>query len=187
MTAKPQPLPPPDESALSAELARMIRVDHAGELGAARIYDGQLAVFGKDHPVTPIIQTLKSQEQHHLDVFNRLVMEREVRPTALGPLWNVAGFALGAVTALISEKAAMACTAAVEEVIDDHYQKQRDRLKAWNVEHALEKTIAAFQADEAQHRQTAYHHGAKEAAGYRALSAAIQAGCRVAIWLSSRI
>lgn len=187
MTTPSQHVPPPDKSVVERELARMIRVDHAGEFGAARIYDGQLAVFGERHPVTPVVQTLKDQEQRHLDVFNRLVVERGVRPTALAPLWNVAGFALGAATALISEKAAMACTAAVEEVINDHYQKQRDRLKAWNIEDALEHTIATFQADEIHHHQTACQHGAKEARGYRALSISIKAGCRVAIWLSSRI
>lgn len=165
----------------------MIRVDHAGEFGAARIYDGQLAVFGPRHPLTPVIRKMKDQEQTHLETFDRLVVERGVRPTALSPVWDVAGYALGAATALMGEKAAMACTAAVEEVINGHYQGQRETLKRWGVEKGFEKTVASFQADEVHHRDTAYAHGAKETPGYRALSAAIKAGCRAAIWLSKRI
>ncbi|HXV74065.1 MAG TPA: demethoxyubiquinone hydroxylase family protein, partial [Sphingomonadales bacterium] len=179
--------PLPGERPMGDELQRMIRVDHAGEFGAARIYDGQLAVFGPRHRVTPIIRKMKEQEQKHLQVFGRLVVEKGARPTALSPVWNVAGFALGAATALMGEKAAMACTAAVEEVINAHYQAQRDKLKAWGVEKDFEKTVGEFQADEVLHRDTAYAHGAKETPGYRTLSAAIKAGCRAAIWLSTRI
>ena len=187
MTGRNAPRPLPGERARAAELERMIRVDHAGELGAARIYDGQLAVFGPTHAATPVIRKMKDQEQSHLETFDRLVVEKGVRPTALSPLWDAAGFALGAATALLGEKAAMACTAAVEEVINEHYQGQRDTLKRWGVEKDFEKTVASFQADEVHHRDTAYRHGAKEAAGYRALSGAIKAGCRAAIWLSKRI
>lgn len=185
---KPAPKRPlPGELPIEQEMARMIRVDHAGEYGAARIYDGQLAVFGESHRATPVIRKMRAQEQKHLDAFDQLVNERGVRPTALTPLWDIAGFALGATTALMGERAAMACTAAVEEVIDNHYQGQRDKLKRWGVEKKFEKTVAEFQADEGEHRDTAYRHGARETPGYKLLSETIKAGCRTAIWLSKRI
>lgn len=185
---KPAPKRPlPGELPIEQEMARMIRVDHAGEYGAARIYDGQLAVFGERHRATPVIRKMRAQEQKHLDAFDQLVNERGVRPTALTPLWDFAGFALGATTALMGERAAMACTAAVEEVIDNHYQGQRDKLKRWGVEKKFEKTVAEFQADEGEHRDTAYRHGARETPGYKLLSETIKAGCRTAIWLSKRI
>jgi ubiquinone biosynthesis monooxygenase Coq7 len=108
-----------------------------------------------------------------------------VRPTALEPVWRVAGFTLGAATALIGEKAAMACTAAVEEVIDQHYAGQIERLG--NTDPALKKTVERFRADEIAHRATALAHGAEEAPAYRLLSGAIKAGCRLAIALSTRV
>lgn len=184
---KTPPLPLPGELPVEDQIKRMIRVDHAGEFGAARIYDGQLAIFGENHPITPKIKHMADQEQAHLEAFDTLVNERGVRPTVLGPVWNVAGFALGAATALMGEKAAMACTAAVEEVIEDHYEKQRQKLNHWGVEKTLEKTIAQFQADEVEHRNTAYDCGAKETPGYKFLSETIKAGCRTAIWLSKRV
>ena len=172
---------------MDIEIQRMIRVDHAGEYGAARIYDGQLTVLGDSHPLYATIKKMKDQEQDHLDTFDDLLIKRGVRPTVLSPFWNAAGFALGAATALMGEKAAMACTAAVEEVIDEHYESQRQKLKNWQVEKKFEKTIADFQADEIEHRDIAYQHGAKETPGYRFLSETIKAGCRTAIWLSKRI
>ncbi len=184
---KTPPLPLPGERSISDEIKRMIRVDHAGEYGAARIYDGQLAVLGEKHPLYPTISKMKDQEQAHLDTFGSLIIERQVRPTVLNPVWHAAGFAMGAVTALMGEKAAMACTTAVEEVIDDHYESQRRKLKHWNVEKKFEKTIQQFQADEVEHRDTAYQHGASETPGFKFLSGAIKAGCRTAIWLSKRI
>ena len=186
-TRKNPPLPLPGERSISDEIKRMIRVDHAGELGAARIYDGQLAVLGKTHPLYPTISRMKDQEQAHLDTFDDLIIERQVRPTVLNPVWHAAGFAMGAVTALMGEKAAMACTAAVEEVIEEHYESQREKLKRWGVEKKFEATIAQFQADEVEHRDTAYHHGAREPPVYKLLSGAIRAGCLTAIWLSKRI
>ena len=107
---------------LTAEdlVARMIRVDQAGEYGARRIYEGQLAVLaGK--PGGEAVRHMYEQELAHLETFDKLIAERRVRPTALQPVWHIAGFALGAATALMGEKAAMACTVAVEEVIDEHY------------------------------------------------------------------
>lgn len=184
---KSPPRPLPGDRPMDAEIRCMIRVDHAGEYGAARIYDGQLAVLGETHSLSPTIKHMADQEKRHLKTFDALVNERQVRPTALHPVWNAAGFALGAVTALMGEKAAMACTAAVEEVIEDHYESQREKLKHWKTEKAFEKTIIDFQADEVAHRDTAYDHGAKETPGYHILSSAIKVGCRTAIWLSKRI
>jgi ubiquinone biosynthesis monooxygenase Coq7 len=164
----------------------MIRVDHAGEYGAVRIYEGQLAVLGRRSATSvETIRHMAEQEQRHLKAFDDLVNQRRVRPTALAPVWQVAGFALGAATAMIGEKAAFACTAAVEEAIDAHYASQIAALGERDP--ALKKTVEEFRADEAAHRQTALDHGAEQAPGYRLLSEAIKAGCRVAIKLSEKI
>lgn len=168
----------------AALVARMIRVDHAGEYGAKRIYEGQLAVLGGT-PVAPTLRHMAEQEARHLEAFERLVVARRVRPTALQPLWHVAGFALGAATALMGEKAAMACTIAVEEAIDEHYRGQAERLG--DDEAALRDTIERFRAEELEHRDTAIAHDGERAPGYPVLSAAIKAGSRLAIWLSERI
>lgn len=167
------------------ELARMIRVDQAGEYGARRIYEGQLAVMGRNHPNTETVKHMHEQELRHLETFDRLVSERRVRPTALQPIWHVAGFALGAATALMGDKAAMACTVAVEEVIDEHYAEQSARLE--DDESELRDTIEEFRAEELEHRDTALEHGAAQAPGYEVLSAAIKTGSRLAIWLSQRV
>jgi ubiquinone biosynthesis monooxygenase Coq7 len=163
----------------------MIRVDQAGEYGATRIYAGQLAVLRPNCPEAKLIARMVAQERRHLKRFDDLMAERRGRPTALQPLWNVAGFALGAATALMSEKAALACTDAVETEIDRHYQQQLDELGDDDPELAAD--IAEFRADELEHRDTARAAGATEAAGYPLLTAAIRAGCRVAIGLSKRI
>ncbi len=163
---------------------RMIRVDQAGEYGAVRIYQGQLSVLGKS-PCAPVIRRMAGQEQEHLDAFNAMIVRRRVRPTALMPLWHVAGFALGAGTALLGERAAMACTVAVEEVIDEHYSGQIERLD--DDEADLKATVAAFRRDEIEHRDTGLARGAERAPGYQALTAVIKAGSRLAIWLSERI
>jgi ubiquinone biosynthesis monooxygenase Coq7 len=162
----------------------MIRVDHAGEYGAVRIYEGQLLVLGS-RASAGVIRHMAEQEQRHLKTFDRLVNERRVRPTALEPVWRVAGFALGAATALMGERAAFACTAAVEEAIDEHYAGQIAALGEDEPE--FKKTVEDFRADEAAHRRTALEHGAEGAPGYRLLNAAIKAGCRVAIKLSEKI
>lgn len=163
----------------------MIRVDHAGEYGAARIYAGQLAVMGTRHPAAAEIARMAAQEERHLKAFDRLILERRIRPTLLMPLWHAAGFALGAASALVGPKAAMAVTAAVETEIDRHYGEQRDRLAGDDPE--LEAMIADFQADELAHRDTAIEHGAEQAPAYPLMSALIRAGCRVAIRVSERI
>ncbi|MDE3115796.1 MAG: demethoxyubiquinone hydroxylase family protein [Pseudomonadota bacterium] len=183
-----RPAPPgiPAGIASPAEVEAMIRVDHAGELGAVCIYQGQLAVLkarpGTRDGVTVVTKMLK-QEEHHLKTFEKLVVERRVRPTLLEPVWQVAGFALGAATALLGEKAAMACTAAVEEVIDGHYTNQLARLD----DEALKGTVEEFRADEVAHRDEALARGAAEAPAYPLLSGAIKAGCRLAIALSTRL
>ena len=163
----------------------MLRVDQAGEYGATRIYAGQLAVLRANCPEAKLIARMAAQERRHLDRFDRLMAERRVRPTALQPLWNVAGFALGAATALMSEEAALACTDAVETVIDNHYGRQLDEIGADDPE--LSADIAEFRADELEHRDSARAAGAKDALGYPLLTAAIRAGCRVAIELSKRV
>ena len=165
--------------------ASMLRVNQAGEYGAARIYAGQLAVLGQDRPAGRAVARMAQQEQRHLARFDALMAERQVRPTALQPLWKVAGFALGAATALLSERAAMACTDAVETEIDRHYGRQLDALGDSDPELAAD--IAEFRAEELEHRDTAREHGAAETIGYPLLTAAIRAGCRLAIGLSKRI
>lgn len=192
-TSRPRRTPPRPgrkarPGATPADIAGMIRVDHAGEYGAVRIYAGQLAVLGAS-PATAraaeLVRHMAAQEDHHLETFDRLIAARDVRPTALAPVWHAAGFALGAATALMGEKAAMACTEAVEEVIDEHYARQQDRLKGRDGE--LEEVVARFRAEEIEHRDTARAEGAKEAPAYPVLTALIKAGCRLAIRLSERI
>ena len=184
MSRKPRPAYPGTQT--PDDIEAMIRVDHAGEYGAVRIYEGQLAVLGNAHSKAgAAIRHMAEQEQRHLKVFDQLVNERRVRPTALEPLWRVAGFALGAATAMLGEKAAMACTAAVEEVIDEHYAAQVARLG--DKDDALKRTVEDFRTEEIAHRDLALEHGAKQASGYRLLSEGIKAGCRLAIVLSEKI
>ncbi|MGE0271527.1 MAG: demethoxyubiquinone hydroxylase family protein [Alphaproteobacteria bacterium] len=171
----------PDKDAL---VESMIRVNQAGEYGAMRIYAGQLAVL-RHGPAAEKIKEMAAQERKHLDAFNKLAAERRVRPTALEPLWHLAGFALGAATALMGEKAAMACTVAVEEVIEEHYADQAAKLG--EDEAPLRETIQEFRADELEHRDTAVAHHARETPGYELLASAIKAGSRLAIWLSTRV
>jgi ubiquinone biosynthesis monooxygenase Coq7 len=163
---------------------RMIRVDHAGEYGAARIYAGQLAVL-RNSRKADLLRHMRDQEQVHLDTFSATIADRNVRPTALLPFWHLAGFALGAATAAMGERAAMACTVAVEETIDAHYTAQIDRLA--DSEAPLRATLEKFRAEEREHRDIALANDAERAPGYRLLSAAIRAGCRIAIRLSERL
>ncbi len=167
------------------DVSSMIRVDHAGEYGATRIYAGQLAVLGATSPAGRAVVHMAAQEAEHLKHFEGLLTARGVRPTLLHPLWNVAGFALGAATALIGPRAAMACTAAVETEIDKHYGDQLRQLGDEDPD--LSATITEFQAEELEHRETAIAAGAENAVGYPLLSAVIRAGCRAAIALSKRI
>jgi 3-demethoxyubiquinol 3-hydroxylase len=163
----------------------MVRVDQAGEFGATRIYAGQLAVMGDRTPAARMINGMANQEEHHRAFFDRMIARRGVRPTALQPFWNVAGFALGAVTATMGPEAAMACTAAVETEIDRHYARQLEELGSDDPE--LSGAVAQFREEELEHRDTALGAGAENALGYPLLSGAIRLGCRVAIALSKRI
>jgi 3-demethoxyubiquinol 3-hydroxylase len=168
---------------------RVIRVDQAGEFGAVRIYEGQLAALrwtGRSNTIVGRkIAVMARAEREHSTAFNRLMVERRVRPTALSPLWSLAGFALGAATALMGDKAAMACTVAVEETIDEHYGSQAAALG--DDERELRDTVEKFRAEEVAHKEEALASGAEQAPAYELLTRAIKTGSRVAIWLSTRI
>ena len=168
-----------------SKTSRMLRVDQAGEYGATRIYAGQLAVMGDRAPYAAEIAAMATQEAEHRARFDAMIARRGVRPTALQPLWNVAGYALGAATALIGPEAAMACTAAIETEIEKHYSAQLDELGDEDPE--LAATIAEFRDDEREHHATALAAGAERAPAYPLLSGAIRLGCRMAIRLSERI
>jgi ubiquinone biosynthesis monooxygenase Coq7 len=166
----------------------MIRVDHAGEYGAVHIYRGQRAVFdrieSKRHAAR-LIADMEAGEQEHLKTFDRMIAERGVRPTLMAPIWRVAGFGLGAVTALMGEKAAHACTEAVEDVIEEHYERQSEALRG--VDSELKHVVDKFRADEIAHKQTAIEQGARHAPAYPVLSALIKLGCRAAIRISEKV
>ena len=168
-----------------SKTSRMLRVDQAGEYGATRIYAGQLAVMGDRAPHAAEIAAMATHEAEHRARFDAMIARRGVRPTALQPLWNVAGYALGAATALIGPEAAMACTAAIETEIEKHYSAQLDELGDEDPE--LAATIAEFRDDEREHHATALAAGAERAPAYPLLSGAIRLGCRMAIRLSERI
>ncbi|MEZ5996250.1 MAG: demethoxyubiquinone hydroxylase family protein [Hyphomonadaceae bacterium] len=180
--------PMPGENAGMRRIEEMIRVDHAGEFGAVQIYRGQRAVFdrieGKAHAAR-IIGEMEAGEQEHLRTFDKLIAERNVRPTLMAPLWRVAGFGLGAVTALMGEQAAHACTEAVEEVIEQHYAKQSEELNGVDAE--LKFVVDRFREDEVAHKETAIDQGARNAPGYPVLSAVIKFGCRAAIRISEKL
>jgi ubiquinone biosynthesis monooxygenase Coq7 len=180
-------LPRPGRGATRARLAEILRVDHAGELAAVHIYRGQQAVFaaaGKDR-LGETFADLREQEAQHLKAFDDLLAERGVRPSLFTPLWRVAAFALGAGTALLGEKAAHACTDAVEEVIGEHYAGQVEELK--DREPELAQRLRQFRDEELKHQADAVAEGAREAPGYGPLSNAIKAGCRAAIRTAEKI
>ena len=163
-------------------------MDHAGELGAVHIYRGQRAVLGKapgHERIADQLAQMESHEARHLARFDALLTARRVRPTALTPLWRLAGFAIGAGTALLGDKAAHACTEAVETVIAEHYAGQISELS--EIEPELAAELTGFRDEELAHRDQALAEGAKEAPGYRLLSAVIQAGCRTAIKISEKL
>ncbi|MDE2405810.1 MAG: demethoxyubiquinone hydroxylase family protein [Sphingomonadales bacterium] len=169
----------------SPKAQRMLRVDQAGEYGATRIYAGQLAVMGDRGPHSAKILAMAAQEADHRRDFDALLASRGGRPTLLQPIWKVAGFALGAATALIGPEAAMACTAAIEEEIDRHYTRQLDELGDGDPE--LATLIEQARDDEREHRDTALANGAERAPAYPLLAGAIRLGCKLAIGLSERI
>lgn len=174
----------PGDLSYKEQVEQMIRVNHAGEYGAKRIYEGQLAVL-KGKPCAETIEHMKEQELEHLSYFEDKISERKVRPTALHPLWHAAGFALGAGTALLGEKAAMACTIAVEEVIDEHYAEQLETLQENDAE--MKDSIMRFREEELEHRDIGIEHQGLETPGYAALSTAIKGASKVAIWLAKRV
>ncbi len=181
--------PLPGQRRNARRVEEMVRVDHAGEYGAVAIYQGQRAVFAAlPHKarIAAQLEEMEADEQHHLDAFDRLIFERKARPTALAPIWNIAGHALGTATALMGEKAAHACTEAVETVIEQHYAAQIAELRAMG-ETELADQFDIFREEEVAHRDLAVEEGAKQAPGYSLLSAAIQAGCRIAIKVSERV
>ena len=168
------------------EIHQAIRVDHAGEYGAKRIYSGQIAVFKmkKDTETVKLIQHMKEQEDVHFEYFDQAIVKNQVRPTIMQPIWNVAGFALGAVTALMGKKAAMACTVAVEEVIDEHYQNQLDKLQNCD---DLKDNIEKFRQEELEHRDIGLEHNAEDLTFYKTLSFLIKKASKAAILISSKI
>jgi len=169
----------------TADRAAMLRVDQAGEYGATRIYAGQLAVLGDRHPAARQIAAMAAQEERHRVAFDAMMTRRGVRPTLLQPAWHVAGFALGAATALIGPEAAMACTSAIETEIDRHYGRQLDEIGSDDPE--LSGAIADFRKEEVEHREIAIAAGAERAPAYPLLDGVIRMGCRLAIALSRRI
>lgn len=166
------------------DIERFLRVDHAGERAAQQIYKGQLAVLA-NHEMADEIRHMMDQEVEHLETFDSLLNERQVRPSLLDPLWGVAGFTLGVVTAAMGPKAAMACTIAVEEVIGEHYQKQADILG--EDEPALQATVERFRDEELEHRDIAVEHDGREARHYSLLRKVIQRGCRAAIKIAEKV
>ncbi|MAP25038.1 MAG: demethoxyubiquinone hydroxylase family protein [Rickettsiales bacterium] len=167
-------------------LHRMLRVNQAGEHGAVRIYAGQKAVLG-DSSIGAELDHMAIQEQEHKQLFDSLLVHHKIRPTVLSPIWHGAGYALGFATALMGKKAAMACTVAVEEVIEKHYQDQLDTLqKTPNIPEEIVSTIRKCQAEEIEHKDLAIEQEAKSFKGYKPLSFAIKTGAKAAIWLSER-
>ncbi|XP_032897114.1 5-demethoxyubiquinone hydroxylase, mitochondrial [Amblyraja radiata] len=169
-------------------LGRIIRVDQAGEFGAIRIYAGQMAVLGGT-AVGPLIQQMWDQEKEHLKKFNELIVDHRVRPTLLMPIWNIAGFMLGAGTALLGKESAMACTVAVEETISQHYNNQIRVLMEDDPERHkdLLEVLRKFRDEEVEHHDTGLAHGAEMAPAYSLLKNVIQVGCKAAIYISERI
>ena len=182
------PLPRPGRGATRARLAEILRVDHAGEYGAVQIYKAQRAVFaglaGKEG-LTRDLTEMQGHETVHKERFDALLNEHRVRPTALLPLWHMAAVGLGVGTALMGEKAAHACTEAVESVIEKHYADQIEELK--DRDPVLAAELTKFRDEELAHHDHAIEHGSREAPAYRLLSSVIMAGCRVAIKVSERV
>jgi 3-demethoxyubiquinol 3-hydroxylase len=190
-TPQSHPLSSKDSKALSS----MLRVDHAGELAAFQIYSGQLFVLSRTHPdLVPLIQEMQDQEAHHLSTFDNLIATHRVRPTVMSPIWRVAGWGLGAVTAAMGKEAAMACTSAVETVIGGHYDDQVRNLMEMEKKYPeggelnkLTSTVSQFRDDELEHRDIAIERDAEKATGYPILEKVIGGGCRAGIWISERI
>ena len=169
-------------------LEEIIRVDHAGERGAIKIYEGQLLALKtvkQDDDLKDKIEEMKEQEEEHQDYFEKEIKKRKIKPTSLLPLWDVMGVALGFGTVLLGKKAAMLCTASVEEVIENHYENQLKNLE--NDEMELKAKIEKFKEDEAHHKNTAYESGATNKGFYSLMDKVIRTGSRIAITISEKI
>ena len=169
-------------------LEEIIRVDHAGERGAIKIYEGQLLALKtikEDENLKNIIEEMKEQEKEHLEYFEREIHKRKIKPTSLLPLWDMMGVALGFGSALVGKKAALLCTASVEEVIDEHYNNQLKKLG--NDEKDLKKKIEKFKEDEVNHKNLAYEFGATNKGLYSVMDKIIRTGSRIAITISEKI
>ena len=169
-------------------LEEIIRVDHAGERGAIKIYEGQLQALKtikQDEALKDKIEEMKEQEKEHLQYFEKEIQKRKIKPTYLLPLWDVMGVALGFGTALLGKKAAMPCTASVEEVIEDHYQNQLKKIG--NDEIDLKAKIEKFKGDEVNHKNIAYETGATNKGLYSVMDKVIKTGSRIAITISEKI
>ena len=169
-------------------LEEIIRVDHAGERGAIKIYEGQLLALKtikQDNNLKDKIEEMKEQEKEHLEYFEKEIQKRKIKPTYLLPLWDVMGVALGFGTALLGKKAAMLCTASVEEVIEDHYQNQLKKLG--NDEMDLKTKIEKFKEEEVKHKNIAYESGATNKGLYSIMDKVIRTGSRIAITISEKI
>jgi len=169
-------------------LEEIIRVDHAGERGAIKIYEGQLLALKtikQDNNLKDKIEVMKEQEKEHLEYFEKEIQKRKIKPTYLLPLWDVMGVALGFGTALLGKKAAMLCTASVEEVIEDHYQNQLKKLG--DDEMDLKTKIEKFKEEEVDHKNIAYEAGATNKGLYSVMDKVIRTGSRIAITISEKI
>jgi 3-demethoxyubiquinol 3-hydroxylase len=184
---RPSVPPRPGHGEMKSRLAEILRVDHAGELAAVHIYRGQAAVFGgtKNDALAQQFKHMEGEEQVHLDAFETLMREKQVRPTLMTPVWRLAALGLGVGTALLGEKAAHACTEAVESVIGEHYADQIRDVEGSDPE--LAAKLSQFRDDELGHHDRAVDQGAREATGYPLLSAVIKTGCRLAIRISEKI
>ena len=170
------------------KIEEFIRVDHAGERGAIKIYEGQLLAlntFIKDENLKKTIEKMKNHEKEHLDFFNKEIKKRKIKPTKLLPIWDLLGIGLGFSSAMMGKKAAMLCTASVEEVIDKHYQNQLDQL--YSDEKSLKKKIKKFRDDELHHKDIAYKQGASKKGFYSIFDKIIKTGSKVAINISEKI
>ena len=169
-------------------LEEIIRVDHAGERGAIKIYQGQLLALKtlkKDEVLKDKIEEMKEHEKEHLEYFEKEIQRRKIKPTYLLPLWDVMGITLGFSTALLGKKAAMLCTASVEEVIEDHYENQLKKLG--NDEMVLKAKIEKFKKEEVNHKNIAYELGATNKGIYSIMDKVIKTGSKIAITISEKI
>ena len=176
------------EKTNKTKVEEFIRVDHAGERGAIKIYEGQLLAlntFVKDDNLKKTIQEMKAQEKEHCIYFENEIKRRNIKPTKLMPLWDLLGVGLGFGSTLLGKKAAMLCTASVEEVIDEHYEKQINQLKP--DEKKLKEKIKKFRLDELHHKDIAYEKGATKKGLYKILDKIIKTGSKVAINISEKI